>query len=382
MITAEVLSTWALMNQSASNPLNVTEELVQESLETCPPQEYKGAKFEGRYIIPSSFVRYASDEQTRDKQNDVTAVQNITNDFKVNGVDLIQKPPVVAFDPEHPQTVQGLAGYHRQQVFQNLNQEKYFYDVYMFEEPHAEYNKEVVRNMTNHHKGAHTTQTKHDYIKSVSNSVARGIVPNTFEAITSFVDLICDKPSGTRKSIVREVCASNQTYSNFVTYSSQRTAKNKNSLVSFLKNNAFAPAGIDNRTIEDIQEQGYIVYCAAAGDNQSTWARAITNSVKFDVPVFILGYSDHRVDDLNTYRKEWIEDFNSQKGIMLEFAQNILDDTNADIDEDNFPVKVGGFLPQYVKPNPEDQGAPTEYGVVNVNGETVKFSPDMNCLTM
>lgn len=382
MITAEVLSIWDLMNQSASNPLNVTEELVQESLKQYPPEEITGATFLGRHIIPASFVRYAREEQSRDKENDVTAVQNITTDFKVNGILLDKQPPVVAFDPEHPQTVQGLAGYHRQQVFQNLNQEKYFYDVYTFEEPHAEYNKEVVRNTTNHHKGAFSTQTKHDYIKSVSNAVARGIVQNTFEAITSFVDLIVDKPSNVRKTIVKEVCASNQTYSNFVTYSSQRTAKNKNSLVSFLKNHGFASAGIEGRTIEDIQEQGYIVYCAAAGDNQSTWARAITNAMKFDVPVFILGYSDHRVDDLNSFRHEWIEDFNSQKGIMLEFAQSILDDPSADIDDSNFPVKVGGFLPQYVKPNPEDKGAPTEVGVVDVNGQTIQFDPDMNCLTM
>lgn len=382
MITAEVLSTWDLMNQSASNPLNVTEELVQESLKQYPPEEITGTTFLGRHIIPASFVRYAREEQSRDKENDVTAVQNITTDFKVNGILLDKQPPVVAFDPEHPQTVQGLAGYHRQQVFQNLQQEKYFYDVYSFEGPHAEYNKEVVRNTTNHHKGAFSPQTKHDYIKSVSNAVARGIVPNTFEAITSFVDLIVDKPSNVRKTIVKEVCASNQTYSNFVTYSSQRTAKNKNSLVSFLKNHGFASAGIEGRTIDDIQEQGYIVYCAAAGDNQSTWARAITNAMKFDVPVFILGYSDHRVDDLNSFRHEWIEDFNSQKGIMLEFAQSILDDPSADIDDSNFPVKVGGFLPQYVKPNPEDKGAPTEVGVVDVNGQTIQFDPDMNCLTM
>lgn len=382
MITTDVLSTWALMNKAGSNPLNVTDELVQESLKKCPPKKYKGAKFLGRHIIPRSFVRYEREEQTRDKQNDVTAVQNITNDFKVNGVDLNQQPPIVAFNPEHPQTVQGLAGYNREQVWPNLQQDFYFYDVYYFEGPHAEYNKEVVRNQSNHHKGAHSTQTKHDYIKAVSNTVARGLVPNTYEAITDFVELICDKAPNVRRTIVKEVCASSQTFSNFVTYSSQRSAKNKNSLVSFLKDHGFAPAGIESRTIEDIQEQGYIVYCAAAGDNQSTWARAITNSVKYGVPVFILGYSDHRTDDLNIFRQEWINDFNTQKEIMLEFAQSVLDDTNGNIDEDNFPVKLGGFLPQYVKANPEDKGAPTEYGVVDALGDTIEFNPNMNCLTM
>lgn len=380
MINETIRNTWAIYNSSASNPLEITEPLIQKSLEECPPITVEGAKWLSREIIPLSMVRYNRETQTRDKETDNTLVQQITNDFRRNGILLDQLPPIVAFDPEHPQHVEGLAGYHRNQAFQNLQQEKYFYDVYYFEPPQQDYHKEVCRNVTNWHKGVFRNQTKHDYIKSVSNAVSNGIVPNTYNDIVNFVDKICDLTPNVRAKIVQEVCASSKTYANFVTYSSQRTAKNKNSLVSFLRDNNFADAGIERRTIEDIQKQGYIVYCAAAGDNQSTWARSITNAIKFDVPVYILGYSEHRVENLQEYRRDWIADFKSQKEIMIEFAHSIIDDPDAQISEDDFPVKLGGFLPQYVKTVAKNKGAPTEIGVVDVEGETVEFTPNMKCM--
>jgi hypothetical protein len=383
VIPAEVLLTWETVVKTSANPLGVTSELVEKSLEKCPPKEFKGAKWIGRFIIPTSFVKYIKEDQTRDKESDPRAVQELTTDYSVNGILLDKPPPVAAFDPQFPQDPKGLSGYGRKQTYENLGQDIYFYDIYDFTGPYEKYYKEVVRNITNHHKGVSRTQTKHDYIKAVSKAVAEEIVPNIYEEIVKYVDEVAaDKPANIRKGIVKEVCASNKTYANFTTYSSQRSAKNINSLYSFLNRNHFVPAGIENRTYEDIQKQGYVVYCAASGDNQSTWARAVTNSVKYGVPVYILGYSDHRVDDLETFRTEWIENFNSQKDIMVEFAQTLLGDTNAEIDYDNFPIKVGGFLPQYVKPNPNDKGAPTEIGVVDQFGKTIQFTPQIKCLSL
>ena len=53
-----------------------------------------------------------------------------------------------------------------------------------------------------------------------------------------------------------------------------------------------------------------------------------------------------------------------------------------DFDEDVYPVKFGGFLAQYVKPNPKDDGRPTEVGLVDVDGNRVTFDPDGDCLTL
>ena len=46
---------------------------------------------------------------------------------------------------------------------------------------------------------------------------------------------------------------------------------------------------------------------------------------------------------------------------------------DVEFNEDNFPIRIGGFLPQYTKPNPNDNGAPTEYTLVDVNGFPIEI---------
>ena len=48
----------------------LTDEHISESLNLCPPLEFKGGEFLGRYLIPDIFVRYNPEEQPRDKSND------------------------------------------------------------------------------------------------------------------------------------------------------------------------------------------------------------------------------------------------------------------------------------------------------------------------
>ena len=368
------------MNAKASNPLNVSEKLIEKSLKSFPPREIEGARWLGRELIPTSFVRYSYEEQTRDKANDVQALNDLTNDFKVNGILLGEPVPIAAYNPQFPHMPDGLAGYHRGQVFQNLQQEVYMYDIYDFDPIHADFNKEVIRNTSNHHRGAFKTQTKLDYIKVVSNALANNLIEKREDAIVAFVEKICDKTSAVKEKIVKEAISHSDIYSNFITYSSQRSSKNKNSLVGYLRDQGFPPAGIEHRTREEIERQGYIVYCAASGSNQSTWARAITNSMKYGVPVYVLGYAPTRVEDLSEFRKIWIEEFNCQKDIMIDFVMSVIQDDVAIIDDEKFPVKFGGFLPQYVKANPKDKGAPTEVGTVDRNGKTIDFHKNMDCL--
>ena len=46
-----------------------------------------------------------------------------------------------------------------------------------------------------------------------------------------------------------------------------------------------------------------------------------------------------------------------------------------------FPIKLVAFLPQNVKPDNVNGGLPTETTLVDVEGNVVKFSPDMQCLS-
>lgn len=83
--------------------------------------------------------------------------------------------------------------------------------------------------------------------------------------------------------------------------------------------------------------------------------RAITHATKLDIPVWFIGYSDKRVDDLKEFRSDYISEFNDQKETFVQFAKNILDD-GGELVEDSFQIKLAGFMPQYVKPNPKDKG--------------------------
>jgi len=381
MITTETIAHWDYLNKNASNPLGVTEELVERSLQECPPRTIKGAKFLGRHIIPKTYVNFIEMSQSRDKNNDQSHVLALTLDFKVNGILLDRNPPIVAYNKDNPHIVEGLGGYHRNTTFSNLQQEIYMYDVYDFEGPYAEYYKEVTRNIDNAHLGVSKKQTKSDFVKVISNAIDRGIVDKDHDAIADFVDDIAPGETKNRKvSIVTEVAAGTQIYPNFRTYSSSKSMQHANTLSNWMKSNGFAPAGIENRSVEEIQNQGYIIYCAAEGDNMSTWARAIINSQKYGVPTYVIGYSTSRVDDLKKFREKWLDNFNAQKQIFIDFAKQSVGDIDAEIDGKNYPVKCIGFMPQYVKSNPQDRGAPTEFGLVSVDGVTIGFDGNNECL--
>ena len=386
-VSSDITSAWAKQAYNTNNPLEVSESLVDKTIELCSPihendhpvwKEMMGSGviYMGRHIVPTAFINYDNELQTRMKSNDQFNLQDLTNDFKSNGILLDKQPPIVAYN-DIP-TLEGLSGYHRFSILKTeFGQEVYFYDLYNFTaSPRGEYYKEIVRNLSNHHKGAFAIQTKHDYYKSVVNSIKQGLVENSVEAIKEHIELIASPLSETQKKwINKEVIATENTVANFRTYSTHRGAGVIGNLSSGLKEMGLPAAGIERRTREEIQDQGYILYCAVEGDSQSTWMRSITNSMKYNVPVYIVGYAAQTKPSkksLQSFREEWIDDFEMQKGIMQDFVSQVVND-DVEFNEDNFPIRIGGFLPQYTKPNPNDNGAPTEYTLVDVNGFPIEI---------
>lgn len=383
MIDNEILNLWSTAIKTCPNAFNITEDMLEESKKTFSPVEIEDATYIGRFLIPTAFVRYVSELQTRDKKVDQGQVNDIQNIYEVFGVKLDRPVPICAYNPEHPHLPDGLSGHHREVVFSSLGQGFYIYDLYDFSKsPYCERNKEEIRSTSNHHNDSFSIQTKHDDLKSVISSLDRGLVNKTTEDITSFVRKIsANKTKNVQNWIIRNAESYSGVFPNFRTYSAQRGVNKKNTIANFFHTQGIPPAGIENRTIQEIQDNGCIVYAAAEGDNMSTWARAVTNSVKYNVPVYIFGYSTHRIDDLKSFRESWIRSFNDQKDIMFEFASTIVKETNSEFDESNFQVKIGGFLPQYVKANPQDRGAPTEIGFVDAEGKTLKFKNTNVCLS-
>ena len=261
-----------------------------------------------------------------------------------------------------------------------MGQEMVIVDIYDYESKMWEV---VARNQSNHHSNPALTQTKNDYIKEVCNAVDAGTIEGTSDAIDQFVDLIArDKTSKIRRQI-KDTCYNNcQTYPNFRTYSASGSVKSKNTLRGFVRDYGLAPAGVEGRSDEELIQQGYILYCAGQGDNKATWMRSIAHGTRLDLPVWILGYAPTRKPDLQDFRENWVEEFNELKELCINFSEAITDSDGTDINEDSFPVKFAGFLPQYVKPNPKDGGKPTENTLVDIDGHPVRFDPDGDCLTL
>ena len=171
-------------------------------------------------------------------------------------------------------------------------------------------------------------------------------------------------------------------YAVFRTYSSSTSKDADNTLSKFLANEGIVTQGIKDRSDEELIEQGYISYCAAEGDNKSTWARAITNGQRLGIPVWVFGYASTRVVDLKSFREQWIKEFKETKSLFIDWACDITGSSLEDgIIEDDFVYKVGGFLPQHVKADNTNGGKPTEVGFVDVNGNSIVFDPDGQCLT-
>lgn len=378
-VSAEVEVVWRRILSTCNNPLGLTEELLQQSLETAPPIPYQGSTHLGRYLIPRQFVRYDETEQPRDKNNDADHVNNLVNNYEAIGYRLDAQPPICCFDENDVSNykLKAQSGFNRNEALGRIGQDCYFFDVYRFE---SKYWEVVARNQSNHHSNPQLSQKWTDYVKEVCNAVDADIIPSDSKSIDEFVDLIAsDKTSKVRRRI-KDACYNNcQVFPNFRTYNS--SGHGKNTLNGFVKESGLPKQGIEGRIEKELLEQGYIVYCAAQGNNKSTWARAITHATKLGIPVWFIGYSDKRVDDLQEFRSDYIKDFNDQKETFVQFAKDILDD-GGELIEDSFQVKLAGFMPQYVKPNPKDKGLPTEVGLVDMYGKTIKFDPDGDCLTL
>tara|TARA_Y100000817_G_C16837884_1_gene536602 strand:+ start:420 stop:1613 length:1194 start_codon:yes stop_codon:yes gene_type:complete len=381
-IDRTALDVWAKQLQNASNPLKLTEELKDEIVKEYPAQEVEGAVYLGTYLIPRSYVQYEKGKQSRDKSVIQLNKQNISFGFKTYGILRDKERPMVSWNPQDGfATVEGIVGYHRDDVFDDLNQDFYMYDVYDFSKSKTPaYDKEVKKSISNHHKDAFMTQTKHDYIKVVVNAVGRNIISK--DKIPNFVDDICDKSKKVKETIVKEASAGLGIYADFRTYSSSKEKDRPNTLNTFLAEQDIVKQGIADREPEEINSQGYISYVAYEGDGVTSWARGIMNGIKYGVPVYIFGYAPNRVSDLLKFRKEWIEEFQVSKNYFLNFAETIIKDSSQlEINEDSFPVKIGGFYPHYIKPDGVKKGRETEYGIVDMHGNTIEFKKTNKCLT-
>jgi len=375
---------WNRINENQHNPLNLNETLIRDSEKHAPPLVFEGGTWLGRHLIPISSQSFDIDDQPRDKSFDPNHVDGLTNKFTLMGYNISAPPPIGIISEGNKFNVDMSSGFHRNKACNVLGQAFYPVDIYEFEN---DLDKRVARNKTNHHQDLTLSQTMNDYVKEIVQAGNAGEIAKTVTAVESLANRLAsgDKTKNQIKAIVsRAIRLIDNIYSNFAVYSSKKGGKaGEHTLTNWLESQGVVKQGIEFRTDEELINQGYISYCAAEGDNKATWARAIFHGQRLGIPVFIFGYSSTRIDDLLKYRDDYITEFVDYKNIMVDWASNIMKSVPADgIDEDAFCVKFAGFLNQHKLPQASNKGRPTEIGLVNAKGKSIKFDYLGECLTL
>ena len=375
---------WNRINLNQPNPLKLDDDVIYESLDLAPPLEFKGGTFLGRHLVPSSSQSFDIDDQPRDKSFDPNHVDGLTNKFTLKGYKKESHPPMGTISEGNKFNVDMSSGFHRNKACNVLGQAFYPVDIYEFEN---DLDKRVARNKTNHHQDLTLSQTMNDYVKEIVQAGNAGEIAKTVTAVESLANRLAsgDKTKNQIKAIVsRAIRLIDNIYSNFAVYSSKKGGKaGEHTLTNWLESQGIVKQGIEHRTDEELISQGYVSYCAAEGDNKATWARAIFHGQRLGIPVWIFGYSSTRTDDLLKYRDDYITEFVDYKNIMIDWASSIMKSVPDDgIDEDAFCVKFAGFLNQHKLPNANDKGRPTEIGLVNAEGKSIKFDYLGECLTL
>ena len=383
-INERVVNEWDRIRLDEPNPLELDESVLENSLKVTPHKDFVDSDYLGRYLIPFSCISFNTEEQSRDKSNDVDHVTQLRDRYEIMGYSLDALPIIGTINEGNEILVEGISGFHRNAACELLGQSFYIVDLYRFKTPLA---RRIARNQANHHKDVSLTQSINDYVKEIVNAWNADEIEKTEEAVKELAFTLAEGDKTSKqieKSIVpKAVTLLGNVYSDFRTYSSMRGKKvGKHTLNNWIQVNGFVEQGVTKRDDQALIDQGYISYCAGEGDNKATWARAIQHGERLGIPVWVFGYAKTRTSDLQEFRKNWIKDFLSVKSIYINWAYNITDSSSfEDINEDVFWCKFGGFLPQHVKPDSSKGGRETEVGLVDMYGEPIDFDSEGRCLS-
>ena len=181
-----------------SNKLHID---LERSLREAPPEQYynqlgddgtplfPGTHFEKRIITKRDNVSYKESEQIREEDAGEDRVKVLLPSFRNRGIIYSKMPPAIKVDPEDKRRFSGLSGFGRNEAFEVLNYETYFYDVLRFDNKLAEEVFKINSNETDEFVPA-TPNTKNTYIKSVVNAVHDNVILNNDDDILNYLKLI------------------------------------------------------------------------------------------------------------------------------------------------------------------------------------------------
>jgi hypothetical protein len=375
------------LNAKLKNPFNITKEMAKQM---PAPRNMRGGRWIQRVMAPCSMIYYNMSEQPRDKLIDVKHIQKLKQLYEVHGFDPKQHPPVVTKSKNSTSDyiLQGLGGWHTQEVYSHFGQEFAIYDVYEYDTP---FDARCAKSETNPPAGTDTRlpMTIQDYTKEVCTAVAAGEIGTDKESLRQAIYRIVPKikddhgndtdkvalSKSTITKIEKGVFSDAQVIANFRTYNSKARSVSKNSVPYFCQDQGVPLPGTKNAI-----KQCCITAFVSNTNNNSTWARGWENWCKYGVPIILFAYLETRNGDkpILEYRQKLLDEFIKKKQVWSKASLRFAGVNNT---KEKFPIIFGGFLPQNIMPDNNKGGQATETTLVDVEGNAIEFNPEMRCLS-
>jgi hypothetical protein len=348
-----------------SNKLHID---LERSLQEAPPEIYynqlgddgnplfPGTHFEKRIITKRDNVSYKRSEQIREEDAGEDRVMKLLPSFRNRGIIYSKMPPAIKVDPEDKKRFSGCSGFGRNETFEVLNYETYFYDVLRFDNKLAEEVFKINSNETDEFVPA-TPNTKNTYIKSVVNAVHDNVIKNNDNAIKKYLKLVCRNRPDWHTSILNTV--RKEHISRFETMQAWNTSSAK----KFAEAHDLPYEGDCNNNVDSL---GYVRKITSI---KNVFWDAMNVSLKYSMKkVKVWSWIDSpKPSTLDDQRKDVRKKFTD---LEAKFQLWIADYLDMDIQEvrergeGRFPIEFSGFLPQRTEKTAENNGNPKEEGII------------------
>lgn len=343
---------------------------INESLKLCPPKYQPGVKFVKRIILNRSSVTYHIDKNPRVLNVVAERIPDLRDSFLTNGFIHTEPPPTIKVDPSNKDRFIGLSGYHRNAAAEQANWKTMMYDVLEFDSPKDE---RTHRLTSNHVFTPCIPNTVEDLVKQLREAVANKEIPNIESEIKDYIKIIAaDKPESVKDKIFKNFKKTQSVSDTLLCYHS---GSGENSTTTYAKKHGLPFSGRGNW-----KTTGRLGYITKESTPRITLHDAKHHSKNHaDQIIEIYAYIQSPIDGkaLNRQRKEYKESFDrfiENDCLMLQHQLRIFgfDVPLSDIKKKH-PVRLVGFLPQDITPDPFNNGKPKENGIVDVNGRSIDW---------
>jgi hypothetical protein len=319
---------------------------MEKSLKESPPNYPAGVHFKKRIVVSRKQIdwdpRYQPKAGICDLQNSI----RIRISYAEHGFDYTQPVQIVTPSTTSSREFEGIGGFQRNAAQDDLGWETTIVDVVEFDSPLI---RRIFSFETNHIFSPRVGNTKIDIIKGVESAISTGEIDRSSDQeIKNFIDKAAADFSITeRNNVFNTIRKGYSAFKNMIPMDSVRADKKAKVMdlqFGFNKNG-------------DVDGYGYMAGVQAGG--KTRFYDVLEKSLENDgEPVVLTGFiPDPKPTTLKSQRKVWMKYFEKHQEMLIKIvAQTMgMSEDNVRAKQKWNPFKFGGFLPQDVTPQGQNQ---------------------------